>query len=94
MFRPSNSPGLLRIALALTLCAAGLLVYGRVYSARKHSEPRQTSADLEARIRRVENGLLPDNVIKGQPLHQMKLVNQMKEYGTPQVSFDGIFQRG
>lgn len=86
MFRLSDFPGLIRIALALTLCAAGLLVYGRVFSARKHTEPRQTSADTDARIRRVENGLLPDNIIKGQPLPQMKLLDRMKEYGTPGVS--------
>jgi CubicO group peptidase (beta-lactamase class C family) len=86
MFRRIDSLGLLRIALALLLCGAGLLAYVRVFSARKHSEAGQTSADIEARILRVENGLLPDNVIKVQPVPRMKLVDNMKEYGTPGVS--------
>jgi CubicO group peptidase (beta-lactamase class C family) len=86
MFRPSNTLGLAGIALALMLCAAGLFVQGRVASALEQVEPSQASGDIEARILRVENGLLPDNVIKGQPAPRMKLIDSMKDYGTPGVS--------
>src|SRR5438445_13798498 len=48
--------------------------------------PAQSTTDFDARIQHVESGLLPDNVIKGQPLPQMKLVDRMKYYGTPGVS--------
>jgi CubicO group peptidase (beta-lactamase class C family) len=48
--------------------------------------PAPLASDIEARIRRVETGLLPDNVIKGQPLARMNLVDEMREYGTPGVS--------
>ena len=48
--------------------------------------PAPLASDIEARIRRVETGLLPDNVIKGQPIPRMKLIDNMKEYGTPGVS--------
>ena len=52
--------------------------------------PAQSTTDFAARIQRVEDGLLPDNVIKGQPLPQMKLVDRMKYYGTPGVSIAAI----
>ena len=48
--------------------------------------PAQSTTDFAARIQHVEGGLLPDNVIKGQPLPQMKLVDRMKYYETPGVS--------
>jgi CubicO group peptidase (beta-lactamase class C family) len=42
---------------------------------------------VAARVRRVENGLLPPNVIKGQPLPHMKLADRMKNWnGVPGVS--------
>ena len=50
------------------------------------TSPAQSTTDSAARIQRVENGLLPDNVIKGQALPQMKLVDRMKYYETPGVS--------
>src|SRR5712672_1052862 len=50
------------------------------------TSPAQSTTDSAARTQRVENGLLPDNVIKGQPLPQMKLVDRMKYYETPGVS--------
>ena len=42
--------------------------------------------DLAARIQRIENGLLPASVIKGQPLPQMKLAERMKYHKIPGVS--------
>jgi hypothetical protein len=50
------------------------------------TSPAQSTTDSAARTQRVENGLLPDNVIKGQALPQMKLVDRMKYYEVPGVS--------
>jgi CubicO group peptidase (beta-lactamase class C family) len=46
----------------------------------------QGTTDSAARIGRVENGLLPPNIIRGQPPSQMKILDRMKYYGTPGVS--------
>src|SRR5918993_1516566 len=46
----------------------------------------QREADLAARTRRVENGLLPPTVIKGQPLPRMGLAERMKYHKIPGVS--------
>ncbi|PYS71747.1 MAG: hypothetical protein DMF73_10125, partial [Acidobacteria bacterium] len=48
--------------------------------------PGPVPTDVAARIQRVEDGLLPDNVIKDQPLPHMKLLDRMKYYETPGVS--------
>jgi CubicO group peptidase (beta-lactamase class C family) len=45
---------------------------------------RQT--DLETRIARIENGLLPAVTIKGQPLKMMTISDRMKHYKVPGVS--------
>lgn len=41
---------------------------------------------LEERLERVENGLLPPVIIKGQPVEPMKLADRMKFYKTPGLS--------
>lgn len=48
--------------------------------------PVQTDVNLQDRIQRVENGLLPPVIIKGQPPVQMKLAERMNFYKTPAVS--------
>ncbi len=48
-------------------------------------QPSQGASEVEERIRRVENGLLPSVVIKGQP-SEMKLADRMKFYKVPGVS--------
>lgn len=48
--------------------------------------PAQSTSNLAERINRVENGLLPAAVIKGQPLPQMKLSDRMKYHKIPGVS--------
>jgi CubicO group peptidase (beta-lactamase class C family) len=42
--------------------------------------------DVEQRIRRIENGLLPPVIVKGEPSVPMKLVDRMGAYKTPGVS--------
>ena len=45
----------------------------------------QRKADVAAKIHRVENGLLPSAVIKGQPLPRMRLIDRMKYHKIPGV---------
>jgi len=45
-----------------------------------------TAASLAQRIERVENGLLPPAVVKGEKLAKMKLTDRMRFYKTPAVS--------
>lgn len=45
----------------------------------------EETTDTVRRIRRVENGLLPPHVIKGQPLAKMNLAERMEYYRTPGV---------
>ncbi len=45
-----------------------------------------TAASLAQRIERVENGLLPPAVVKGETLAKMKLTDRMRFYKTPAVS--------
>src|SRR5689334_12788456 len=47
--------------------------------------PEQTAA-LAQRIERVENGLLPPAVLKGEPPAKMKLSDRLQFYKTPGVS--------
>ncbi len=54
-----------------------------------HASPE----DLDARISRIERGLLPAAVIKGQPLPEMRLADRMKYYGVPGVSIV-VFDNG
>ena len=67
-----------------------LSIFGAVFNPARSigQSDKQTHGptDIPARIQRVEDGLLPDNVIKGQPLPLMKLLDRMKYYETPGVS--------
>ncbi len=54
----------------------------------------QQGKDLEARIQRVENGLLPATLVKGQPPPSMKLAERMGFYNTPGVSIAVINNGG
>jgi CubicO group peptidase (beta-lactamase class C family) len=44
------------------------------------------SSDLNARIVRIENGLLPPVLIKGQPAQAMTIADRMRHYNVPGVS--------
>ncbi|HEX6863198.1 MAG TPA: serine hydrolase domain-containing protein, partial [Thermoanaerobaculia bacterium] len=56
-------------------------------------EPKATDAALEARVRHVENGLLPNTVIKGAPPATMELAERMQFYKVPGVSI-AVIQDG
>ena len=51
----------------------------------------QNSAD--ERIRRIENGLIPPVVLKGQPIPTSKLEDRMRELKIPGVSI-AVFENG
>jgi CubicO group peptidase (beta-lactamase class C family) len=46
----------------------------------------QTSSDVTQRIERIENGLLPPAIVKGEELVTMKLADRMRYYKIPGVS--------
>jgi CubicO group peptidase (beta-lactamase class C family) len=73
-------------SLTLTVSFPGPVVFGQASISANSKQPAPGPADIAARIQRVEDGLLPDNVIKGQTLPQMKLLERMKYYETPGVS--------
>lgn len=60
----------------------------------KSGHQSQNGKDLEARIQRVENGLLPAIVVKGQFPPPMKLAERMGFYNTPGVSIAVINNGG
>lgn len=49
-------------------------------------KPKATDAALEARVHRVEHGLLPNTIIKGAPPATMELAERMRFYNVPGVS--------
>jgi CubicO group peptidase (beta-lactamase class C family) len=48
---------------------------------------------VDERIRRIENGLVPPVVLKGQPIPRSKLEDRMRELNTPGVSV-AVFENG
>jgi CubicO group peptidase (beta-lactamase class C family) len=49
--------------------------------------------DSDARVTRIENGLLPAAVVKGRPAEMMKLGDRMKHYNVPGLSI-AFFEHG
>jgi len=65
------------------------LCFSAVAQTTKEKQPTPRSpqaSDLAARIERVENGLLPPAVLKGEAPVRMSLADRMKFYKTPGVS--------
>jgi CubicO group peptidase (beta-lactamase class C family) len=73
-------------SLTLIVSIPGPVVFDSASTLADSKEPALRPADIAVRVQRVEDGLLPDNVIKGEPLPRMKLVDRMKYYETPGVS--------
>jgi CubicO group peptidase (beta-lactamase class C family) len=61
--------------------------------ARSHAQQSASSANVQTRIARIQNGLLPSVVIKGEPLPAMKLDDRMRYYHVPGVSI-AFFDHG
>jgi len=72
------------ILTALSLCVAD--IFSPTGFAQKRIPASAQNDSLNERIRRVENGLLPLVVIKGEPDPAMKLTDRMRFYKTPGVS--------
>src|SRR5687768_3965345 len=70
----------LRSAILLTMIAAAAAVVA-------------TQSRPEDRIRRIEAGLLPPVILKGQPLRTSKLEDRMRELKVPGVSV-AVFDKG
>jgi len=69
----------------LSLASAGLLTQDQQAAVKKH-QPQKASTMLEQRIERVESGLLPPVVLKGETAKRMRIDERMKFYRTPGVS--------
>ena len=75
------------LLIAFSALAAGLVQPGFGQSQQPEDE------GSAARIARIENGLLPAVVIKGQAVRAMKLSERMQFYKVPGVSV-AFFDRG
>ena len=77
----------LLVLTATRLSSGALASFGDPGLAHQGS-PQKTrdSSDLDARITRIENGLLPPVIIIGQPAQAMNIADRMKHYNVPGVS--------
>jgi CubicO group peptidase (beta-lactamase class C family) len=57
------------------------------------SEESTKGTDVDAKVEKIVNGLLPAAVIKGQPVPRMTLAERMKYYNIPEVSI-AFFKNG
>jgi CubicO group peptidase (beta-lactamase class C family) len=71
-----------------------LVALGSTASDAQHASRTPSSADnIDARIRRIERGLLPAAIIRGQSLPTMTLTERMQYYHVPEVSI-ALFEHG
>lgn len=82
---------LVLIAVSLAIAGSGLI--NRLMPSRVVQAPRQQKAGVAEHIQRVENGLLPSIIIKGQS-SPMKLADRMVHYKVPGVSIAVISNGG
>ncbi len=71
---------------AVALCVLTCLIFADASRASLQQAGSPTSSTIEARIKRVENGLLPPTRIKGEAATGMKLPDRMQFYKSPAVS--------
>jgi len=73
--------------LVLALMTSSATIWSQTRVAERRSYLQQTAdTAITQRIERVENGLLPPAVQKGETLAKMKLADRMRFYKTPGVS--------
>jgi CubicO group peptidase (beta-lactamase class C family) len=77
------------LCIAVLLAVAQSAVTLGPQAPRTHLSPQ----DIEVRISRIEDGLLPAALIEGQSLPQMRLTDRMKYYDVPGVSI-AVFDEG
>jgi CubicO group peptidase (beta-lactamase class C family) len=75
-----------RLLFVLTTIAILLATALHLRSASANSSQPQSDSDQAARIARIESGLLPAVVIKGQPPNPMTIADRMAHYKVPGVS--------
>jgi CubicO group peptidase (beta-lactamase class C family) len=73
-------------SLVLIVLWPGLGASAQTLTQTKRSPKSPQESDLAARIERVEHGLLPPAVLKGETPARMSLADRMKFYKTPGVS--------
>src|SRR5258705_9018576 len=76
-----------------TLCFAVLLTVVQLPGTPQAFRGNLGPEDADIRIKRIEDGLLPAAIIKGQSLPGMRLTDRMKYYGVPGVSI-AVFDNG
>src|SRR5215217_4693756 len=76
----------------LGVCSISVIVLACVLLPVSTVSRADTTPDLNARIQRVENGLLPPLVSKGEAASGMKLRDRLQFYKTPGVSIAVINQ--
>ena len=76
------------LVLTATRLSSGALASssGPVVAPPDSPQKTRDSSDLNARITRIENGLLPPVIIIGQPAQAMNIADRMKHYNVPGVS--------
>ncbi len=77
----------MKLKFSTAVCLLAILLIGLAGLAPRITTARQTNSNqLEERIRRVTNGLLPPITIKGQPPAPMNLDDRMRHYKVPGLS--------
>ncbi len=74
----------LLILTALSICITS--IFSVTGFAQIQVLPYTRDINLDERIRRVENGLLPSVIVKGEPNGAVRLIDRMQYYKTPGVS--------
>jgi CubicO group peptidase (beta-lactamase class C family) len=74
-------------------CMCGMTALAAFIPVGSQAQQPVSSITTQAQIARIENGLLPSVVIKGQPLPAMKLADRMQYYHVPGVSI-AFFDHG
>jgi CubicO group peptidase (beta-lactamase class C family) len=74
------------ILKSLRLVASLAVLASQVTDAEQASSKHVNQASIDARITRIEHGLLPAAIIRGQPIPATTLADRMKYYRVPGVS--------
>ncbi len=62
------------------------LLFVLLFATSLLSQAQQESDDLKARIKRIENGLMPSLQIKGKPIQTFNINERLKQLGIPGIS--------
>lgn len=74
------------LSVALFVIGAALATLGVASAKHRAANGAAAQSDENARIVRIENGLLPPVAIKGEPLHTRKMADEMARLKVPGVS--------